>query len=117
MGQVLRAIGCVSILALGLTGCGGPEGFLVPAPADARAPGTTHVEMVVATTRERVESPAFLFGGGRAADVSFADMIISIPPDANRKIGEVQSRGWGRSIPVSSPIEPCSNRNNCRSSI
>jgi esterase/lipase superfamily enzyme len=46
--------------------------------------------MVVATTRARVESPAFLFGGGRAPEASFADMVVSIPPDANRKIGEVQ---------------------------
>ncbi len=86
----MRATGFLSILALGLTGCGGPEGFLVPAPSDAHAPGTTPVEMVIATTRERVVSPAVLFGGGRAADLSFADMMISIPPDANRKIGEVQ---------------------------
>jgi esterase/lipase superfamily enzyme len=86
---VLRGIG-VFIIALGLAGCGGPEGYLIPAPSDARAPGTTHVEMVVATTRERVPSPAFLFGGGRAEDVAFADMTISIPPDANRQIGEVQ---------------------------
>ena len=46
--------------------------------------------MVVATTRTRAESPAFLFGGGRAPEASFADMVVSIPPDANRKIGEVQ---------------------------
>jgi esterase/lipase superfamily enzyme len=89
-GAVLRGIGFVSILVLGLTGCGGPEGYLVPVPSDSRAPGTSHIEMVVATTRARVESPAFLFGGGRAGEVSFADMVVSIPPDANRKIGEVQ---------------------------
>ena len=46
--------------------------------------------MVVATTRTKAESPAFLFGGGRAPEVSFADMVVSIPPDANRKIGEVE---------------------------
>jgi esterase/lipase superfamily enzyme len=46
--------------------------------------------MVVATTRTRAESPAFLFGGGRSSEASFADMVVSIPPDANRKIGEVQ---------------------------
>jgi esterase/lipase superfamily enzyme len=90
VGAIFRAISVLSLIALGLAGCGGSEGYLVPAPSDARAPGTTHVEMVVATTRERVESPAFLFGGGRADDVSFADMVISIPPDANRKVGEVQ---------------------------
>jgi hypothetical protein len=46
--------------------------------------------MVVATTRTRDQSPAFLFGGGRAPEASFADMVVSIPPDANRKIGEVE---------------------------
>ncbi|WP_294539182.1 alpha/beta hydrolase [uncultured Rhodoblastus sp.] len=90
LGSLLHGIGVASLVVLGLTGCGGPEGFLAPVPSDAHAPGTTHVEMVVATTRERVESPAFLFGGGRANDVSFADMVISIPPDAHRQIGEVQ---------------------------
>jgi esterase/lipase superfamily enzyme len=87
---VLRKAILASMFALGLSGCGGPEGFLVPVPLDAKAPGTSHVEMVVATTRERLESPAFLFGGGRAEDASFADMVISIPPDAHRQIGEVQ---------------------------
>ena len=75
---------------MGLAGCASSEGFLVPVPSDAAAPGTTHVEMVVATTRTRAESPAFLFGGGRAPEVSFADMVVSIPPDSNRKIGEVE---------------------------
>ena len=46
--------------------------------------------MVVATTRTQAESRAFLFGGGRAPEVAFADMVVSIPPDANRKIGEVE---------------------------
>ncbi len=46
--------------------------------------------MVVATTRTRDQSPAFLFGGGRAPEASFADMVVSIPPDAKRQIGEVQ---------------------------
>ena len=53
------------------------------------APGTSHVEWVVATTRTRAELPALLFGGGRAPVASFADMVVSIPPDANREIGEV----------------------------
>jgi esterase/lipase superfamily enzyme len=86
----LIASGMVSIVVLGLAGCAGPEGFLAPVPSDARAPGTSHVEMMVVTTREKVESPALMFGGGRAEAVSFADMVVSIPPDANRKIGDVQ---------------------------
>ena len=58
--------------------------------------------MLVATTRTKAESPAFLFGGGRALEASFADMVISIPPDANRKIGEVQ---W----PLRPPGNPASD--------
>ena len=60
------------------------------------APGTTHVEMVVATTRTRSENPALLFGGGRAVDPAFADMVVSVPPDANRTIGQVQ---WPKQLP------------------
>jgi len=86
----------VALLAAGLAGCAGPQGFLTPVPSDARAPGASHVEMLVATTRTKAESPAFLFGGGRAPQVSFADMEVSIPPDANRKVGEVQ---WPRQPP------------------
>jgi esterase/lipase superfamily enzyme len=89
-GPLSRGTGFAGLIALGLTGCASSEGFLVPVPSDANAPGTTHVEMVVATTRARAESPAFLFGGGRAPEASFADMVVSIPPDANRKIGEVE---------------------------
>jgi esterase/lipase superfamily enzyme len=90
VGPVVRGIGLLSIVALGLASCASSEGFLVPVPSDADAPGTTHVEMVVATTRTRADSPAFLFGGGRSPEASFADMVVSIPPEASRKIGEVQ---------------------------
>jgi esterase/lipase superfamily enzyme len=78
------------VVASGLTACASSEGFLTPQPSAADAPGTSHVEMVVVTTRTRADSPAFLFSGARAPKASFADMVISIPPDANRKIGEVQ---------------------------
>lgn len=37
-----------------------------------------------------------MFSGGRAPEPSYADMIVSIPPDANRKIGEVQ---WPQQLP------------------
>ena len=79
------------LVALALAGCASSEGFLTPVPSDADAPGTSRVEMVVATTRAPVDQPAFLFGGARALDASFADMVVSIPPDANRQLGEVQT--------------------------
>ncbi len=82
--------------ALALCGCSTINGYLEPVPAFEGAPGTTHVEMVVATTRTRSENPALLFAGGRAPEPAFADMIVSIPPDANRKIGQVQ---WPQQLP------------------
>jgi len=53
--------------------------------------------MVVATTRKRSE-PAEMFSGrrGSASALDFADIVISIPPDSVRQIGEVQ---WPRQIP------------------
>ena len=50
LGPVSRKMAVASIVALGLAGCASSEGFLVPVPSDADAPGTSHVEMVVATT-------------------------------------------------------------------
>ena len=91
-----RGLCLAGIGVLGLTGCSSIKGFLVPVPSDYDAPGTTHVEMVVATTRTRAASPAVMFSGGRAPEPSYADMIVSIPPDANRKIGQVQ---WPQQLP------------------
>jgi esterase/lipase superfamily enzyme len=52
--------------------------------------------MVVGTTRLRADSPAEMFSGGRSAAPAFADIIVSIPPDHLRQIGEVQ---WPQNIP------------------
>ncbi len=84
----MAALCCVA--ALSLTGCSTINGYLEPIPSFAAAPGTTHIEMVVATTRTRASSPAVMFSGGRATEASLADMVVSIPPDANRQIGQVQ---------------------------
>ncbi len=98
------------LVALALAGCASSEGFLVPVPSAADAPGTSHVEMVVATTRARAESAAFPFGGGRAPEASFADMVVSIPPDANREIGGVQ-------LPRQPPGDPARDFVNLKSEI
>lgn len=83
-------------LALLLAGCAGrPEGNLIPVAASA--PDATRIEMLVATTRAPVAEPAgMMFGGERAIGLNFADIVVSIPPDATRKIGEVQ---WPSSAP------------------
>jgi esterase/lipase superfamily enzyme len=74
--------------ALGLAGCAAPKGLLVP--VEARAPGTSQVEMLVATTRKR-NGPDEMFSGQRGSSrLDFADIVVSIPPDSVRQIGEVQ---------------------------
>jgi esterase/lipase superfamily enzyme len=45
----------------------------------ARAPGTSEVEMLVATTRMRTK-PAEMFSGFRGPGLDFADVVVSIPP-------------------------------------
>jgi len=73
----------IAITVLGLAGCASPHGFLEPVAATA--PGTSQVEMVVATTRTRAGSPAEMFSGGRNVAPSFADIIVSIPPTVPAK--------------------------------
>ena len=84
----------VASVVLGLAGCASPHGFLEPVAVDA--PGTSHVEMVVATTRTRADTPAEMFAGGRNVAPSFADITVSIPPDGSRQIGDVQ---WPKQVP------------------
>lgn len=84
----------VASLVLGLAGCASPHGFLEPVAVDT--PGTSHVEMVVATTRTRADTPAEMFAGGRNVTPSFADITVSIPPDGSRQVGDVQ---WPKQVP------------------
>jgi esterase/lipase superfamily enzyme len=84
----------LSIVTLWLGGCAGKiKGILEPVAATV--PGASQVEMVVATTRMRTV-PAEMFSGLRARSPAFADIIVSIPPDGTRRIGEVQ---WPQQIP------------------
>lgn len=78
------------LLALSLAGCAGrPDGILLPVANNV--PGTSRVEMLVATTRSDVgATPGEMFNGKRGDAISFADITVSIPPDQSRKIGEVQ---------------------------
>lgn len=78
----------ILIAASGIAGCASPRGLL--APVEASAPGASEVEMIVATTRERTD-PAEMFSGARGKPtLDFADIDVSIPPDSQRQIGEVQ---------------------------
>jgi esterase/lipase superfamily enzyme len=71
------------------------QGVLVPVTESVQ--GTSRVPIFVATTRQRsTTDPGEMFSGDRAAEVSYAAITVSIPPDASRKVGEVQ---WPTSVP------------------
>lgn len=92
----LAVVSVVLLLAASLSGCAGrPEGVLVPTAAAASAPGT-QVDMLVATTRSPSANPGILFSGERGSDLTITEIAVSIPPDVNRKIGEVQ---WPKRLP------------------
>ena len=85
-----------ALVALVLAGCAGrPSGNLVV--VSAGAPGASAVDMMVATTRsDNPVAPGVMFNGERARGLAFADIVVSIPPDETRKIGDVQ---WPSTIP------------------
>lgn len=59
-------------------------------PVAATAPGTSTVDLLIATTRTPDANPGRMYTGERAETFNFADIKISIPPDGARKVGEVQ---------------------------
>jgi len=86
---------CGLALVLFLAGCGGrPTGVFIPIASDT--PGATSIDILVATTRARDDRPGELFSGERGREVAFANIVVSIPPDANRKVGEIQ---WAPQLP------------------
>jgi esterase/lipase superfamily enzyme len=78
----------IFIAASGIAGCAAPSGLLVP--VQASAPGTSEVEMIVATTRKRTEQGEMFSGARGNPTLDFADIVVSIPPDSQRQVGEVQ---------------------------
>jgi esterase/lipase superfamily enzyme len=80
-----------------LTGCAGrPTGVLLPVAAVEAVPGTSRVDMLVATTRKSAADRGVLFSGERGDAVTYTDLSVSIPPDGTRRPGSVQ---WPKSVP------------------
>ena len=52
--------------------------------------------MLVATTRRSAENPGELYSGERGNALSFANVVVSIPPDSARRPGEIE---WPRTTP------------------
>ncbi len=93
-GRPLR-LTVLAVLSLGiLAGCGGrPDGVMIPVAETV--PGASIVNMVVATVRKHTDGPD-VFTGERSLTPNFAEVDVSIPPAANRKVGDVQ---WPKSVP------------------
>ncbi len=98
MGRKVRPAARMSVcilMCLTIVACASrPVGVLVPSGTSNDA---TEVDLLVATTRAPSSEPGVLFGGERAEQVSAAEIVISIPPEKNRKVGEVQ---WPKKLPA-----------------
>jgi esterase/lipase superfamily enzyme len=73
-----------------LAACAGrPQGVLLA--THKRPDNVNLVNMLVVTTRAPDDmQEGVMFGGDRANHASFANIIVSVPPDANRLAGEIQ---------------------------
>lgn len=90
-----RALASLLVLCLLAPGCATRvENVLQPPEVAAR--DASRVNMLVATTRKPSESPDKLYTGERGTAISLNSVAVSIPPDRNRKIGEVQ---WPSRVP------------------
>jgi esterase/lipase superfamily enzyme len=97
--ELTKHVSAAAIVTLTLA-CGAcsfrpSQGALIPVAASAE--GTSRVAILAATTRRRsTTDPGEMFNGERADVVSYASVVVSIPPDSSRKIGEVQ---WPAVLP------------------
>lgn len=94
MSRMLRRVIFAGLIVL--TGCAGrPEGVLVP--SGEVHPGVSTVDLLVATTRAPSSQPGVLFSGERGSELAVSDIVVSIPPDDKRKVGQVQ---WPKKLPA-----------------
>ncbi|MBB3132618.1 esterase/lipase superfamily enzyme [Rhizobium pisi] len=90
------ALAALLVAAFALAGCGGrPIGVMQA--AGSVPPGTSKVDLLVATTRAADDNPAVLFSGERGTGLTVNAVDVSIPPEANRKVGQVQ---WPKRLPA-----------------
>ncbi|MCJ2087228.1 alpha/beta hydrolase [Methylobacterium sp. E-005] len=70
--------------------------MLLPIADAAPVAGTSHVDMLVASTRKSATDRGVMFSGERGDAVTYTDLSVSIPPDATRQPGTVQ---WPERLP------------------
>ncbi|WFR99165.1 alpha/beta hydrolase (plasmid) [Rhizobium tumorigenes] len=101
----VRSLAIVAALLL-LSGCGGRLiGVMTPSGTVVR--GTSQVRLLAATTRAPSDDKAILFSGERGSDLKIDAITVSIPPEANRTVGQVQ---WPARLPAN-PLKEFSTVN------
>ena len=84
-----------AFFALALASCAGaPEELFLP--ISTTVPGAASVDMLVATTRRAAANPGELYSGERGGALTFANIVVSIPPDSAREAGRIQ---WPKTSP------------------
>lgn len=96
-GRVRSKLGCLLLTATLLAGCG--HRVDVMSPVALSDPQTSRVDMLVATTRRPSDNPALRYTGERGEDVSLDNIVVSIPPEKARQIGQVQWPERGKPDP------------------
>ncbi|MGJ8569588.1 MAG: alpha/beta hydrolase [Hoeflea sp.] len=92
----VRARAGAMFVALVLAGCASPpEGVLSPVAQTAR--DAAEISLLVATTRAPSDNPGLLYSGERGDAIDFNELVVSIPPETARKVGEVQ---WPKKLPA-----------------
>lgn len=72
------------------------QGVLIPSSEAVEA--TSRVPILIGTTRTRSGSdPGEMFSREQSGEMAFAEVIVSIPPDGSRTVGEIQ---WPLSPPA-----------------
>ncbi|MBY5730005.1 alpha/beta hydrolase [Rhizobium leguminosarum] len=95
-GGLPAALTGLLIATMALAGCGGRPVGVMQAAGTVPA-GTSKVDLLVATTRAADDNPAVLFSGERGTGLAVNAVDVSIPPEANRKVGQVQ---WPSRLPA-----------------
>lgn len=90
-----RALPVLVVLSLVVNGCATRvENVLQPLAVSAS--DASRVDMLVATTRRPSEKPGQVYSGERGTAISLNTVVVSVPPDRNRKVGNVQ---WPSRVP------------------
>lgn len=90
-----RTVPLLLVLCVATPGCANRvQDVLQPLAVSPK--DTNRVTMLAATTRKPSQDPGKLYSGDRGTVISLNSVTVSIPPDRNRKTGEVQ---WPSRMP------------------